>query len=205
LLTLDFHPERNAFTSESVFLSSFARKLIQNFELDSVFTISVTIEYAPQTCIPMAKPTEKQKIEDVFPEICARVASGELLTDICESFGFTRSWFYLWLSADAARVDAYARAREQQQHAWADDIVKLADVCRVGNKVTEKGDGTVETVTADRVERTRLQIESRKWLMARLNPRAYGDKQAVELSGKDGGPIQTTQIVVHRGKAPKAS
>lgn len=85
--------------------------------------------------------------------------------------------------------ETYARARDEQQHSWADQIVKLSDTCRPGNIVTDKGDGTVETKTADMVERTRLQIESRKWLMARLAPRTYGDKIQTEISGKDGGAL----------------
>ena len=142
------------------------------------------------------KVPEKPKIEAVFEDICSRVSAGELLTVICESYGFTRAWFYLWLNRDSKRVVAYARARIEQQHAWADEIVTLADKSRVGNKVTEKGDGTVETVTADMVERSKLQIESRKWLMARLAPKVYGDK--IEHSGPDGGPL-----VIHWGEPPK--
>mgnify|MGYP001290710800 FL=1 len=36
------------------------------------------------------------------------------------------------------------------------------------------------------IEHRRLQIESRKWLLARLMPKKYGDKQQVEHSGSIG-------------------
>ena len=130
------------------------------------------------------------ELTKLFPQICARISSGELLTDICAELEIPRASFYVWLNADKERIDEYARAREEQQHSWADEIVKLADKSRPGNTVTEKCDGTVETKTGDMVERTRLQIESRKWLMARLAPRTYGDKVQAEIVGKDGGPVQ---------------
>jgi hypothetical protein len=147
----------------------------------------------------MAKTT--QPIEAVFPDILSRISAGELLTDICDDVGFTRAWFYKWLNEDEARVDAYARARDIQQESWADDIVKISEDSLHDTK--EREDGS-ETMDGEWVARCKLRVDTKKWLMAKLAPRRYGDKQAVELSGKDGGPIQTTQIVVHRGKAPKA-
>lgn len=68
-----------------------------------------------------------------------------------------------------------------------DDLCEGAEA----EKVTED-----KTITADMVERSRLQIDTRKWLLARLAARTYGDKLNVEASGPDGGPIRNTVEVV---------
>ena len=70
----------------------------------------------------------------------------------------------------------------------ADQMVELSDQDRICEKVTIKGDGSREVVILDQVERTKLQIETRKWLLAKLNPKKYGDKLA--HTGADGaGPV----------------
>lgn len=52
--------------------------------------------------------------------------------------------------------------------------------------------GILETVTADMVERTKLQIDARKWRLSKMAPKRYGDRLNLEASGPDGGPIPIT-------------
>ena len=47
-----------------------------------------------------------------------------------------------------------------------------------------------KVVTGDMVERARLQVDTRKWLLGKLYPHVYGDKLAV--TGADGGALQIT-------------
>ena len=67
----------------------------------------------------------------------------------------------------------YARAREIGYRAMEDGILEIAD--------DKEGD----------VQRARLQIDARKWLMSKALPKVYGDKVALEHTGANGGPIQT--------------
>ncbi len=55
-------------------------------------------------------------------------------------------------------------------------------------KVTEKG---TETRTGDMIQHRRLQVDARKWMLAKALPNIYGDKLTAEVTGKDGGPIET--------------
>jgi hypothetical protein len=41
------------------------------------------------------------------------------------------------------------------------------------------------------IEHRRLQIDARKWILAKALPKIYGDKLTAEVTGKDGGPIRT--------------
>jgi hypothetical protein len=74
----------------------------------------------------------------------------------------------------------------------ADEMIRLADVCREGVKTRRKvlADGTVEveTITADMVERAKLQLDARKWYLSKLAPKRYGDQQV--QSGAAGVVIQ---------------
>jgi hypothetical protein len=76
----------------------------------------------------------------------------------------------------------YARAREAQADYYAAEITEIADTCRVGEKIKELPSGAREITTADMVERSKLMVDTRKWLMAKLAPKRYGDR--LELHGE---------------------
>ena len=91
-----------------------------------------------------------------------------------------QSSVYSQLSKDEEFAERYARARERQADFYADEVIELADQC----------DGSL-----DGTNRTRLQIDARKWACSKLHPRKYSDKASMELSGKDGSPLAAPIIV----------
>jgi len=125
--------------------------------------------------------------------ICAAIAiNAKGLEEICaENEDFPHpATIYRRLIANEAFCERYARARELQLQVLADQLVPLADKDRICEKRTIKPDGSEERVILDQVERTKLQIDTRKWLLAKLNPKKYGDRVQNEHSGPDGGPMQ---------------
>ena len=101
------------------------------------------------------------------------MAEGESLLTICKDAKQpTRQCVYKWLEKYPDFVDSYARARESYADYVFDGLFELA-----------------ETATPADVQCIRLQIDTKKWALARMSPQKYGDKSAMELSGKDGGPI----------------
>lgn len=93
----------------------------------------------------------------------------------------------------AAKADvslAIARAREDGFDAIAVEALKIADECRIGEKVKTDSEGkVVEKQTGDMVERARLQIDTRLKLLAKWDPKRYGDKVDVNLGGQPGSPV----------------
>lgn len=75
-----------------------------------------------------------------------------------------------WLGARDGFSAQYARAREEQADGFADEIIEIAD-------------------TTDDPQKAKLQIDARKWKASKLAPKKYGDKQQLEHSGPNGGPI----------------
>ena len=43
---------------------------------------------------------------------------------------------------------------------------------------------------SEAVLRSRLRVETRKWLLAKMLPKVYGDKLVTEHTGKDGEAIE---------------
>lgn len=137
--------------------------------------------------------------QEIADAICEALISGKSLRSICESDDMPpASTVCTWLTQSEAFSEQYARAREAQADTLADEILFIADNTQEGTKVkeTEKG---VETWTGDMIEHRRLQVESRKWIAAKLKPKKYGDKFSAELSGPNGRPIETKTSVTTPG------
>ena len=131
--------------------------------------------------------------ESVMPAILAEIATTpKSLNTICaENKDFPHpATVYRWIDKDSDLCERYARAKQAQLQVIADQLVDLADTDRICKKRTIKSDGTEEIVILDQVERTKLQIDTRKWLLAKLNPKKYGDR--LEHSGEIG--IKTVVI-----------
>jgi hypothetical protein len=135
-------------------------------------------------------------------EILKLLETGQSLLHICESPDMppeatVRNWERADVHGFATR---YARARDVGLEHMADEMIRLADTCREGVKTRRKvlPDGTVETetVTADMVERAKLQLDARKWYLSKLAPKRYGDQQPA--AGGVGG-VQINLVVLPAG------
>ena len=143
-------------------------------------------------------PRKLEYTEEVGDAICERLMDGESLRAICSEDGMpTRTTVFKWLSLVPAFADQYARAREEQAEAFAEEIVQIADeectMVRSDKHATkaDDGDGNTEVVfDATAVARNRLRVDARKWVASKLKPRKYGDKVGLEHSGEVGVTIQ---------------
>jgi hypothetical protein len=130
--------------------------------------------------------------QELADTICERLADGESLRRICEDETMpAKSTVFRWLAADKSFQDQYTRAREVQADSWADDILDISD--DGANDTYTDGDGN-ERTNQDVIARSRLRVDTRKWLMARMAPKKYGDKITQEVTGSDGGPVQVQKI-----------
>ena len=134
--------------------------------------------------ICMGRPSDYDP--EIAADICSLISTEtKSLRSICQSddkFPAINT-FYRWMIHHPELRELYARAKEEQLQILADEIVPLADEDRVCEKVTIKADGSREVVILDQVDRSKLQIDSRKWLLSKLAPKKYGDKIQTEHSG----------------------
>ena len=139
----------------------------------------------------MGRPSKYSK--ELAEKICDELANGKSLVAICQQDEFPCYNTVLnWLRVHEEFLGNYARAREAQADYYAQEIIDLADKERICEKRTIKPDGGEEVVILDQTERTRLQIDARKWYAGKLMPKKYGDKVQQEVSGPNGGPVQAS-------------
>jgi hypothetical protein len=135
--------------------------------------------------------------DELLPEICARLAKGEPMAVICRDPhmpGVTTLWE--WQQADAQIAESIARARLAGEEELAAQCLEIADTPRMGVKKVTKpltmrnsegdvvptGEMLEEITEGDMIEHRKLQIDARLKLLAKWNPKKWGDKQQIEHS-----------------------
>lgn len=127
--------------------------------------------------------------------ICERIANGESLRSICRDDAMPAcSSVFKWLNENKSFSEQYARAREAQADALFDDVLDIADDARNDWMETHAEDSMGWRVNGENIQRSRLRVDARKWMAGKLAPKKYGEKVTTELTGKDGGPIQTEEV-----------
>lgn len=105
----------------------------------------------------------------------------------CEAAGLSQSTFNLWVNEDVELAAEYARAREDLIERMANEVLELSDA-DVGFQPDGKKDWAA-------IQKHKLQVDTRKWLLSKLSPKKYGDK--LEVSGDPSSPlIQRIERVV---------
>lgn len=121
------------------------------------------------------------KSPEMLEKICDAIIGGKSLRQICEPEGMPApSTICLWLSQDEAFAERYARAKEIQMENLAEEILEIAED---GSNDWMKNRFGEDVLNAEHVQRSRLRIDSRKWLMSKLAPKKYGDKIDVQHGG----------------------
>lgn len=72
---------------------------------------------------------------------------------------------------------AYARAKDLQLQYIAEQIIDISDDSSEDEILTDDGRRLCNN---EFVQRSKLRVDSRKWLLSKLVPRVYGDNQRIE-------------------------
>ena len=99
------------------------------------------------------------------------------------------STVFLWIGKNEKFSEQYARAVESRTDYMSEEILEIADDGTNDYRTYEKDGKTVSAVDHDHIQRSRLRVDTRKWLMAKMAPKKYGDFQRTEVTGKDGAPL----------------
>lgn len=127
--------------------------------------------------------------------ICDALAGGSSLRKAAEAEGMSHATVLLWVREHSHFADQYARAREAGYALLADELIQIADDGK--NDTYTDDDGNVRT-DQDVVSRSRLRLDTRKWLLSKMLPKVYGDKLTQEHTGPNGGPIQAEVTKIER-------
>lgn len=135
----------------------------------------------------MPFPSKRNKaVED---EILSRMSKGETLASICRSdpkkFPIPTTWNE-WCRNDEDLSIRHGRARDEGYDAIASDCLRIADTPVIGEEITIEGEDE-KIKKADMLGHRRLQIETRLKLLAKWDPRRYGDKTII--GGDEDNPL----------------
>ena len=81
-----------------------------------------------------------------------------------------------WIDADKDFAVQYACAREIRADKLFEEILTIAD-SKPDDKMVDK-DGNI-VIDSSAVQRNRLQVDARKWILAKMSPKKYGEKMDV--------------------------
>lgn len=138
--------------------------------------------------------------DEIFETICQRLENGEVLRAICANEDMPdRSTVLRWIANDDAKRRRYDSARQACVEFWSDEIIQIAT------------DGSRDTVTDEKgrarcdhewVARSRLRIDTIKFLMTKINPLKWGDKLPEAAAARqmeiDAQAQQTENNKIHR-------
>lgn len=136
--------------------------------------------------------------EEIAEKICEIIAtSNKGLSNICKDDSMpSRSTVHKWLAANKEFANKYARAKEDQADFLAEEIITIADHSDKDTVIIhDKNGNPTRAEDKEWTNRSRLRVDSRKWIASKLKPKKYGDK--VEVSGNPDAPLQiiTGQII----------
>ncbi len=128
---------------------------------------------------------------EIAAEVCERLKHTGSLRKVCSAEDMPHeATVRTWVADDRGGFAThYARAREIGFGRLAEDVLEIADDGTNDTYLDEDGE---ERKNRDVIERSRLRVDTRKWLLARVLPKIYGDK--VALTGADGGPLQIQAV-----------
>lgn len=116
--------------------------------------------------------------QELADSICERIATSEdSLHKICTDENMPhRLTVNRWLKENKEFCNQYARAKEEQMDYMAQRILEISDDSSQDTTTIVKNDQIIEIENKEWVNRSKLKVDTRKWLMGKLAPKKYGEK-----------------------------
>ncbi len=131
---------------------------------------------------PLAQPTQavqaqRRRItkelllttfEQTFERVLTEMAKGRTLKSVIveDVRDLDYDAFWRWIKQDSMRYERYKEAKELRTEWWAGRIIEIAEA-----------EDSIEDVA-----RSKLKIDTYKWLMGADNRKTYGESKQIELS-----------------------
>lgn len=121
-----------------------------------------------------AKALLHLQYENMFENFIEQVYRGRSLKSLVEDDPRLISYedFLRWVKRDSQRHERFKEAQEMRAEFMAGEILEIAD-----------GINSVDPSSPETVNRDKMRIETRKWLMGAHNRKRYGESKQIELNG----------------------
>lgn len=113
-----------------------------------------------------------EKLKELFDEIIVEITeNGSSIVAAVKGRMSTQTFYELL--KDEERSKRYARACEMRADKMAEEMLEIADCTEEDTLTDDKGRVMGNNAA---VNRDRLRVDARKWLLAKMAPKKYGDK-----------------------------
>jgi hypothetical protein len=155
------------------------------------------VDLNPGVIVDISK-RKKRKYTKYTPEVTQKLlaflANGKPLKTACLEKGMPAiDIVFDWMRKYPDFKEAYILAKRESVDALVEEMLEIADD---GKNDTYKEKGLIKT-NWDVVERSRLRVETRKWLIGKLAPSRFGDKLDITSDGR------ALPAPIYGGKATK--
>ncbi len=126
--------------------------------------------------------TEIEKSE-LINSVCEQIEQGNSLRKSLETQNIPSRSFYNIIEQDEAKMQQYARACELRAEKIFEEILEISDTTIEGVVLETDDQGRTKEKKGDMLGHRRLQVDARKWMLSKMNPKKYGDKIEQTVNG----------------------
>lgn len=110
---------------------------------------------------------------EVKQAILLAVANGSSVSQLCQQEDMpSMSTVWRHMAEDKEFQDQYEKACKKRSNSMFEDIQRITD------------DPTIPS------DHKRIMVDTRKWMLARMDPAKYSEKVRAQITGADDGPVQ---------------
>lgn len=136
-----------------------------------------------ETPNPVGRPSTYT--QDLADKICHELALGKSMRTVCKPDDMPdMSTVFRWIRTNEEFCKQYARAKEESADALFEETIDIADDSTNDYMERQIGETTVTVVNQENIQRSRLRVDTRKWMMSKMKPKKYGEKMDVTSDGK---------------------
>jgi hypothetical protein len=137
----------------------------------------------------MGRPSDYT--QDIADRICSQLAEGISLRTVCLAEDMpSKTTVFSWLRLHKEFLDQYARAKEEAADALVEEMLDIADDGSNDWMEQHKGESIVWKENGEAIGRSRLRVDTRKWIASKLKAKKYGEKIDLTHASPDGGPVR---------------
>lgn len=113
---------------------------------------------------------------DLADKLCQLIVEGMSLNRICKRDDMPCiATVYNWIGKYPEFLEKYERAKEDQADTLVDEMLDIVDDGRNDWIETNDPDNPGYKANGEAIQRSRLRLDARKWLAAKLKAKKYGD------------------------------
>jgi hypothetical protein len=133
----------------------------------------------------MARPTTYT--QELADNICEQLALGYSLRTVCKPDNMPCiASIFNWFRTQPGFLEQYEKAKQESTDAMAEDLLDIADNGTNDYMEYEDRNGNLGwKINGENIQRSRLRADTRKWLMAKMKPKKYGDKIDMTTNGEN--------------------